>query len=49
LAEDISEIAPLGNSVAAEAAKMKADWNDWNATLKDCFFPTLMEDKWWKK
>jgi arylsulfatase A-like enzyme len=49
LAEDVSEMAPLGKRAETEAAKMKANWDAWNDTLKDCVFPTLMEDKWWKR
>jgi arylsulfatase A-like enzyme len=39
------------NLVKSKPEKVEAlikQWQDWNSNLKDRYFPTLAEDKWWE-
>lgn len=49
LSNDLSEKANLRNQSLEKSEQLLADWEAWNAELKDRSFPALMEDKWWEK
>ena len=49
LSDDMGENNNLRTVYPEKVGQLQEDWDDWNAQLKDCIFPTLMEDKWWKK
>jgi arylsulfatase A-like enzyme len=48
LSADRGETRNIGRSSPEKVSRMQAEWDAWNAQLKDCVFPTLMEDRWWE-
>lgn len=49
LSTDWQETQNINRSSPEKASRLQQDWDAWNAQLKDCIFPTLMKDQWWKK
>ena len=49
LSEDIDESDNLLWANKTHAEGLIESWEKWNANLKDCVFPTLMNDNWWER
>ena len=47
--EDISEKKNLKSSQPEKSKQLLQEWENWNAQLKERYFPTLGKDDWWKK
>jgi arylsulfatase A-like enzyme len=49
LSEDTGEKHDRHEASPEQADRMLQEWEAWNAPLKDCIFPTLMDDRWWER
>jgi arylsulfatase A-like enzyme len=49
LADDLRESKNLRNGAPEKVEALKSTWEAWNSQLKEQAFPTLGNDKWWRR